>query len=555
MKTLLKKIIPKKSSTPLDRLAWLKTLEDKDEVVVLQQSVQFLSAFYDDNSLGHAERLRILTKLDQLNRKRIETLSLQYAETYSKKPEINKVFSDTIYYYQRHLFRNYQQIVGLYFQIEHELPENMRAPHLLICRALYALFESHKLRYMNLQSAPDGSWKLIFDLFKLAESKGLNKLLFKLYDSSPALTINDVFAQGCMLDTLFQANLNKRQLRIASFLLERFLTQVEISKENDDEAFLYFVDFAQDKGARRIRNMEDGDYRFWKTDGLSLRIHKVLVALHLRKPLAGTILESVENHPELLSTVIFLDSEWSRINHKRQRRKEDRKKVSKPAISIYGFGEICEYVKYLTTIIISNTNKGYVKSEKSLDERLRAHSVNLNQTPKNYFTEPVGEPITVTDESTKGLGFKISKQMGAWSTQGNLVAVTYEGNREEITLGLIKSSKQINTRDVYLGVEKLSTKAFWVEMFPYKELDHSGIEAHWGEIDVLTEQPINYAGLYYVSEFDRKNASYMFMPRAAYIKDAKYLINLFGKQRLIKLNHAIENKEDWALVSIDIDMH
>jgi len=555
MRSLIDKWIKPKPKLVQDKLAWLAELSQVDDVAALQKTIQFLALFYDNITITPTEKIRTLIAIDLINRVRIDTIISQFSQIQNLRPELEKSYFETAYFYQRHLYRNYQSIISQYFSIKDSLPTNQQTCHLFIARALSALFESHKLRYFKLQTAPDSSWLAAYSLYQVAEEHELQDIPVKLYAEGDTTTISTILAQGCMLDTLQQSNLPKQKIEIASILLKKLMPRVTISKDQEEDNFLFFIDTKLDKGARRVRQNQLNDgCRFWATDSLSLKIHKVLIAVHQKKDLSATIIGTVSKHTAFLDTILFLDKEWSKLSYERQRRKEGRVKVFKKVTIVHGFEKICEQIRVLAQAISYREKKSYVKSEKSLDERLQSHSVILNSTPGLVYVEITGEDANIIDESNTGFALTVPVSPEKWAGIGKLIALSIQDNREQLIIGLIRSVRQLPEGNYYIGMEKLSTKPFWVNI-NHLDASHAhkkNVATNLDHADVVENSILGFPGLYFVSEFDDKNTSYLFMPRLELVNNSSYQLNLFGARHHIKVGTAKEIKDDWALTQISM---
>ena len=542
MKSIFNKLIIKPAKDPIaDYLIWLNDLGSLDEITALQTTTKHLTKFLEDASFGVESRIKILMQIDEVNHPFIENIMLQYAKFENLRPELELRLSDTAYYYQRQLFLNYRkQLDSIDTQNSMQFAWNQR--EILFARAFQAAFAMIKLRYFKHQPAPDSAWSQIYALYKVAENYNLIDKSIRLYEDTANTSIATMLVQAAMLDSLDHSNMKRQDINLICQLLRKLIPSISINKEYDEKSFLFYVDLNLDKGAKRVRNFTPTpSCRYWNMEGVSLSIELLTNSTNIRQSLETLSLQDLYGTPSLMEVVSHLYTEWSKNGYKRQRRKEERKPTLRTAVVTLGLETICGQMKYIANKkAMRNTQASTVKS---FEERLQSHSLSKN-TPTTLMPYSVGGNWTITDESTKGYGALVSKELSSTIKTDMLIGLTLDENRESVVIGVIKGIKMLSNGQAHVGVEVFSKQASLVQV---TKMDGDDTPAESGRPSININ---GFQGLYLARETGVTEIPSVLLPRLRFVYQSFYEISNMSKKVVFKLGTPSDAKEDWAKVPL-----
>ncbi|HSH97737.1 MAG: hypothetical protein ACAH07_00325 [Methylophilaceae bacterium] len=544
MKSIFNKLIIKPAKDPVaDYLIWLNDLGSLDEITALQTTTKHLTKFLEDDHFSVESRFNILMKIDEFNHPFIENIMLQYAKFENLRPELELRISETAYYYQRQLFLNYRkQIEGSEAQNAMQFAWNQR--EILFARAMQAAFAMIKLRYFKHQPVPEAAWTQIYSLYKLAEDENLLDKSIRLYEDTGSTSISTMLVQSAMLDSLDHSNMKRQDINLICQLLRKLIPSINISKDYDEKSFLFYVDMSIDKGAKRVRNFTPTpNCRYWNMEGVSLSIELLTNSTNIKQSLESLSLQDLYGAPSLMEVINHLYTEWSKSGYKRQRRKEERKSTLRTAAVTFGIETICSQMKFIANKkAMRNTQ---LDSVKTFEERLQSHSLSKNM-PTTLMPYSVGGQWTITDESTKGYGAVVSKELSASIKPDMLIGLTLDELRESVVIGVIKGIKMLSNGQTHVGVEVFSKQASLVLVTKTDNAEDNFV--------TKSERPtINvngFQGLYLAKEAGVTETPSVLLPRLRFVQHSFYEISNMSKKVVFKLGTPTEAKDDWAKVPL-----
>ncbi|HSH72756.1 MAG TPA: hypothetical protein VK974_06840 [Methylophilaceae bacterium] len=545
MKSLFEKLRPKqakdKSAINLD---WLAELDNVDDLTALEKTTLFLSGFISDQSMPEADtrRLEALFIIDERNYQRIEKSFAQYVRFDNLRPELDQRISEAIYYYYRQLFLNYNKQVEVMLELTDALRLHYQAFPLALGRAMHAAFAMIKLRYYSRQPTSNAAWLQVFKLFSIAEQEALPDAPLKIYLDLNAITPSTSLVQACMLDSINKSNMNRHQIDLAANIIKTLIPEIKTSQSYNEKRHLYFIDLMQDKGAQRVRQVQlTPSCRFWETDELSIKIDLFIHYIKSKKSLEPFALGSIATNPHLLEMLTYLQSEWSRSEHRKQRRKEDRKSTNRVATVTYGIESVTNQIKQIL-------NKK-IPSGKSFEERLSSHSVD-NRSHNVLMPYASGERWIVIDESSKGLGAEVGKEHCMSIKPDKLASAIFTDPNDMEIIGVIRSVIELAKNRRHIGIEILSRQAALVQII---KLDADSPVAS-DDTTRLSESILGVSGLYLPVEEGLSDSASIIMPRINFLENNTYQISSASKKSIVRFGSAVELKDDWARVNVDVKL-
>jgi hypothetical protein len=341
-----------------------------------------------------------------------------------------------------------------------------------------------------------------------------------------------------MLDSLQQANLSRQGIDIICKILQQQLLDVEISADFNPIKFLFYVDLDKDTGAKRIRHFTPtNSCIYWQIDALERDITMMLDKVTDSASLAiFTANLAIEPHqlkalPETLNLIL---REWSRKEYRRQRRKEERQKLTTTASVVYGIQNVSERVK------VHEDKKLYQGARfsadgKSLDERLRNHAIIKGEESK-LKVDRNNHHWVIVDESNRGLGAVAAAEMNPWIAVGQLIGLVMADAQQEMIVAVIRSARPKANKQIQVGIEILSRHAKWIQL----NLATSPA--------IGSEQPAlrSFPGLYLPIEAGLSKDSSLILPKIEFVAHASYEILIAGMSEHITLGAAMDSKDDWV---------
>lgn len=550
MKNIFQNIIANVfNDLPRKHATWLEAIEAQDDLLALQSATRGLEATLADDTLTMSIRSRIIETATQKTRPILRKVNQQFVRFEYLDSSIESNMLSTVYGFHRVLYANYLSLLDD-FTIN---PVNYDSNTLfkLLSEIINQIFEMMKWRsYVHLGLSPK-VWLQLHRIFELANDNSLlDKKLrpdeSELESPQKKPTLAAQVVQTYMLDSLQQANLSRQGIDIVCKILQHELLHVEISQEFDPIKFLFYVDLNKDAGAKRIRHFTPTDTCiYWQIDALEKEFSTVLDnSANTPVLTAWCNLLSIEQTqvkavPETLSALM---REWSRKEYRRQRRKEDRIKLTTTASVAYGIQSVCERVKvHEDRRLIHGARLS--ADGRTLDERLRSHAIFRNEETK-LKDERNNHHWVIVDESNRGLGAVASTEFNSWVSVGQLVGVVLADAQQSFVIAVIRSARPKANRQIQVGMEVLSRHAKWVQ------LEIVSTPASGGVFDPATHaQPRTFAGLYLPIEAGISTESSLLLPKIEFIANAQYQISVAGMLESVTLGKALDTKDDWVKVA------
>lgn len=439
-------------------IRWIGDLPSDNPIAALDIILQKLAALVPIEMPLEGWRLKALLLIDARCRTHVHALEQQYINVQKLRPELDARMWDAAYAWYRYMVRGYQAFISDH--VEH--PDQSRFPHnylpLVVTRAFHNYANIARWRYMRYLGMPDGGWLSLHRLYLLAEREGFSGKLLKIYEDQPEITVGERYVEALMLDTLNRTNMSKIQIQAVSEWLSYWSKASSVSKNLDAERFVFFAELQEDRAARRIRNFKPTPTcRYWETDRMVVSVDRARKVLEQGKTLAEAGLPGQYKPGECIPVLNQLFAEWSRTDYQRQRRREERRKVTSTATVANGLANVWQQVKDVAQSV-SQHRRGYVPVDgKSLEDRLAAHSIApTSNGPIIAFAGASGERWMINDESISGFGALVSAEVADWAKLGRLVALVSEDNREEVAVGVIRSIKLREHNQRQIGIEVIT---------------------------------------------------------------------------------------------------
>ena len=542
MKNIFQNIIANVfNDLPRKHTVWLEAIEEQDDLLALLSATRGLESVLADTSLPIATRARIIEKTTEKTRPILSKVNQQFVRFEYMDSSIENNMLGIAYGFHKQLYGSYLTLLDDF--VANPVEYESGTIHALLSEIVNQAFEMLKWRsFVNLGLSP----KVWLQLHKIYELGNDNDLLDKVLESEDALTQPTLAAQlvqTYMLDSLQQANLSRQGVDIICKILQQQLLDVDISSDFNPIKFLFYVDLEKDSGAKRIRHFTPtNSCVYWQIDALERDIATILdqVRDNIGSHTLTTSL-SIEPHqlkaiPETLNAIL---QEWSRKEYRRQRRKEDRQKLTTTASVMYGIQNVCERVKVHEDKKLMYGAR-FSADGRSLDERLRNHAIIKGEENKLKIDHN-NHHWVIVDESHRGIGAVAAAELNPWITVGQLIGVVMADSQQNMIVAIIRSARPKANRQIQVGIEILSRHAKWIQL----KLASSIANPAGSELMANTH---TFPGLYLPIEAGLSTASSLILPKIEFVAQASYEVSIAGMVENITLGNPVDSKDDWVKV-------
>ncbi len=533
-------------------IQWIAGLPRDNPLAALNITLQKLAEIITVEMQPEEWRLAALLQIDAGCRGHVHALERQFIGVQKLRPELDARMWDAVYAWYRYLARGYQIFLNAHVRHPDQSDFRHELFPLIVARALHNQANIARWRYMHYQGMPDGGWLTFHQLYVMAEREGFCAKTLKLYQDMPEITLDERYIEALMLDTLNLSNLTKVQIQQISDWLNIWLAAARISREFDDRKHLFFVEHLEDRAGRRVRNFRPTPTcRYWETDRLTSSIERARKLLEQGKSLSDIGLPVNIRQDECIGLFNQLLAEWSRTDYQRQRRGEDRTRITSTATIANGLGNVWQQIKDVT---MSAKRRTYVPIQgKTLDERLASHSVAAkNSGPTIAFAGATGERWIISDESTSGLGALVNSDCSEWVKLGRIVALVTEDNREQVAVGVIRSIKQKANNQRHVGIEIFTRNASNIQLTDRKSTP--GPRAT-GDIFIdstlINPGLVNLQGILVPANTSRGIGPSLLLPVAEFDPTGLYEVTSGMEPQILRLGQKVEQKDDWVRVLLD----
>lgn len=541
MKSLLGKLIGRSSPASAAELSWLTELGQHEDISAIEISTQKLKACLNDDGISAAERLKFVLAVDKENRQRMLKIRRQFVDFENLRPELEDLTANTMYFYLRQLFIVYRSFIDRFLDASGDIIFTYNRLPVILGRALEAAYSMARWRYYRQQSVADMTWPEIYGLYRILEQESLLDLTVPLYQDEPEVHLAAAFVQACMLDSLGNSSLDKRQVERTARLLQKLIPWSSISKHYDEHRHLYYVDLSGHFGARRIRmHKSRPDFRYWDTNPLTARIDAAMLALDRDLP---HDLGNIGSNGDILEILTLLQSEWSRTAYTRQRRAEERRKVVKQVVVSYGFRNVCDQLKDIAGSLYKAPLE---ESEHSLDDKLQNHN-SARTAPSFLYRNMSRERWMISDESSSGYGVIFSDELPGELKLGKLTGLMVEDQPDRLIVGNVKSINKPAKGDNHLGIRIISRQAIWVQV------RHASLKTELtDDAEDAAERHPKFPAVYLPEESGLNHCPSLLLPRIEYLEGGIYQLYMDKHPTMVQLTAPIESKDDWVHVRFNL---
>lgn len=542
------------SENLIPELAWLKSLSALDDITALNLATKHLAAILNDDTLSLKKRIDYLSAIDNNTLSRAEKLAYQFAKSGSLRVDLELSITSAAFNYYRQSYLNYLRLIELL--TANQMVSNVDHNALLISIANVASISINmvKWRYFDQVPAPANLWLQLFKLYEIADKKDVLNIPVQAFsdvlENAPSTTISAFIMQACMLGTLENTNMQRIHFQTTAYLLNTWLTNVDMAVQFDKSSHLFVVDLKKDACAKRTRHFTStSTSRYCHIDTFESELTNALQLTELGQLPASLLLNEVGDIKNLHETLQILRSEWSKAGYVRQRRKEERQEIEKTAAIAHGILDICNQVEHYAKKT-SNVGLNIISNRKSLDEKLSSHtSIRRESNVNTLQIEPQHEAWTIIDESSRGIGATALKESKEWLKTGKLVGLAMDERPPRVVIAAVRAIMPMrDVNKLHVGLEVIARFASWAHMRAIEPKAKIESPNKFAPLTGSNSITMGFTALYCPIEAGLAEESTLILPKVEYRLNEIYEITVNRSTKLIKLGSPIDTKDDWVKV-------
>lgn len=547
-------------------MGWMEQTKGMDDISAIEFATAKLGDEFKSNAFSTPENLEVFLTIDESTHIIVERITTHFIQIEHISAELEERLSNAAFFYHRQIFLIYFSL------IDHFSGEYEKYIHVFLARAIRNATQMIKWRYYNYQSAPANVWLQISQLYLLAEKRSLLNAKIQAYAALEPTSIANAYIHVSMLGTLESLSFKCEQIELVSQMLTIWTSKTTVDKEFDAEQHLFYIDTTANKPAKRIRNFKPAStYRYWNLDNIISKIELCTSLIEFNISPKQPFMKELVSHRDAASTFELLNTEWSRIDYSRQRRLEDRNKITSQATTTFGFKKVCEQLKQNENIKMQRGERGY-QGEKIFEERLASHNINRNES-NIIHVELSTSHSSIIDQSSKGLGLHVNAHAQDVST-GMLVGITTKELKNNTKLGIIKNIRPIGQGELHLGIELLCHIAFYSQA-ENTSIKTTKVSTSIGQIDSSTNyfantvfadtssfldtsfgtDPSNFTCIYLPKEQSLSKQESLIIPKLQYNKNDIFKVLILGEPTLIRFTKSFERHSTWVRVTFTTEIN
>ena len=471
--------------------------------------------------------------------------------------ELKARISNVVFLYHRHLFIIYLNL------IRHQALIQQTTLHILLARTIRNATQMIKWRNYNYQRSPANLWLQISEIYRIAEQYSLLNAKVQSYADQEPISLSSAYIQAFMLGSLETTSLKPQQIELVCKLLNTWSSRITIDVTYDAEQHLFYVDTASDRPAQRIRNFRPTDTdRYWCFEAVNTAIELCILLIEYKIAPKQVQIKELINNKYASETLEILKNEWSKTDHKRQRRTQLRFKKLASVNIAYGFKNICKQFKQYEQIKTRQSAKTHKHEEPFVLQPTRHHS--SNNAPNIYHLKPDTNDARIIDQSDHGLGIDVTQQTQE-PALSMLVSISSYDQKLSMQLGLVRSILALGNGQLRLGIELLTKFAICVT---FRNISLT-TRLHSGNALLAAAESINnfsanntmaylgdlsesFMALYIPKEYSISKQESLIIPKLYYDISDILKGELLGQEVLIKLNRTIAADNDWNQVTFSV---
>lgn len=353
-----------------------------------------------------------------------------------------------------------------------------------------------------------------------------------------------LMVKGLMLSTLQNESYTAAELHIVAKLLRDWVTSVTFEKAYSKEKYQYFVNLNHDKGAERIRAFDrTADYRYWRTDGIVMKITDHLLAVETNAVPKDSDIRRYASVRVMAKLFKKLNQDWSTHAYKRQRRGSLRKKETNQLQVAGGLEQICKQIAKFQ-------QQGTKQHKQPIFDLKANHLDPINQARAQQLVTGL-DTWVVVDASDHGFGVDLGREPSAWVEAGKLVGFAHPYREECYVVAEIRHIKRQKNGTYRAGLQMISLHSLSMQLI---KLDHTLVELSKGfylDCDE-TDDDHNRVACVWVPPQEIQAKSSVIIPIHEYQRNRQFKVAINGEEKTLVLGQPLEMQTEWVRASVAV---
>ncbi len=536
---------------------WMDDLPVGDSVKVIEALTQQIKEYIDQQQTVTHERLAVLKALDQGAQTVLSVLCKQYLQNPRMSKLIESRLWNTVNSYLYEILRAYHSLLMEYIAD----PKNSKisaAIPLLTARTLWYFGRDAKWSYYRYAQPDPKLWKRMHNLYGFSVHEKFETSSMKLYDEDVNETsIEQLYLQSLMLETLNTGSLTPRQLNLIERWLPMLLNRTHLASTHHSERHAFYVNLEENRGARRIKQIQpSAALRFWGTFEVQEKLDDLrsqLTAGAIPAKLGLTEDCRLPSCLELLERIAYL---WAPIGLPQTQRAFERKHCVKPIEVVRGLSDICWNVR-ADNVRAQQAKKAKTADGLSYDAMVDVHLYGfITQRTHDKIGQSKDEKIeqaithehwVMENESQGGYGAHITDQADDWIRLGKLVGLK-PAQKDYWNIGVVRRMLHTEPTQLYIGIEVIVEHPVALllraEKSEERPLSVDGIDTQ----DVKIPFPALF--LKGGGQFAKTDA--VILHSAEFASGRELWFSIRGTTYHIRLKHVLEQGDDWLRASFEV---
>lgn len=434
---------------PAEAARLLAELPQHDALKATDEVGAWLESLARSTTFGTpAQRLKVISLVDEAGQAHVETLMAHYLESESRQKPDRFTRWQTLMHYWERVAEAYQELVIFFEASKH--PEGRDQVPLVIARAMRAVYMQMRLGLMRYAGEPERTWGQMYKLFSSALQSHCPTSPVRLYPpGTRTTTARHELVAAVMLEAAAPQTLAPRQIELTGRVAMRVASAVAFSDVPAD-GFDWYLDLAKPRAPNLVPNKLQAapTMRFLGRGTVVARLKETIERTRTAAPLSPDPELGTEFlPPERLETLTRLLIYWGESPPRRQ---HTRTRIATSVDVVFGLDAVMRVVGKGEQQVITSE-----KFEILFDDKRAADA---KPAAAEY------ETWTLKDISLRGLGASTTRRAQGALRIGALMAFRLE-DTEQWAVGVVRRLQVDPQKNSSVGAEifSRSPRVFWLK--------------------------------------------------------------------------------------------
>lgn len=514
---------------------WVQELPHKDVRRAQAEIVKTVAGMNQKAAKSLKERIKVLLYLDEKASSLQEILCSEYMSRIDQPDTGEKSSLPTILGFWEEMATAYNLCVRAFAKnpsskLWDQIP-------LITAKALHYHAMQAKWRHLRYLPVEAQVWRNLHRLYLFAERENFDKTPLHLFPGQDETSCVAEYAQPLMLQLAGTENLLPGQIEMIDKWLDSWSSSVTVEATFRPHRQLFAVNTADGRPAMKLRrNMVGDKYHYLSTALLQITIQKVVEQLMSGEIPARLKLSENCRLPSCLELIELVRKRWACLGTTRQ---HERQASEKSAQVVQGLPEILAQLKPGSRARAAASGRGEVVNlhlAQLAPDRADQSATVLTAAEPELFA-PTLKHWVIENESQSGFGVAFDAEPGSSLKIGMLVGLK-PFSKKHFCIGIVRRINNDPSGKVYVGLQTLSQTPILVKLGATQS-DASG-GGRTAEALYLPETP------------QIQLARSLLVAKGFFAPAKTAQLSAQGKTYSIRLRKALEQSDDFALVSFDV---